>query len=72
MKGEAVTVSDVADYVGVSRQTIHAWMSERGIKTLPTADRQRLLEKFFGVTWDKIWTLQRMDSENPQRTAVPA
>jgi len=70
MTKETISVNDLADYVGVSRQTIYLWMSEKGVNSLPTAERQRKLEKFFSVTWDKIWTLKRADDEYPQLVVV--
>jgi len=76
MTGAEITVSDVADFVGVTRQTMHAWMSERGVKTLPTAERQQRLEKFFGVSWDRMWSLQYIGNdesgEDPQFSVVAA
>ena len=63
MVGERVRVSDLADYVGVSRQTVQTWLSPRGVKNLPTASHQFKLEQFFAVTFDKIWTLKSVETE---------
>jgi len=57
MNGETVSIPDLAKAVGVSRQTIHCWMAPRGVKMLPTAERQVRLEQFFGVSFKRIWTL---------------
>ena len=72
MAGERVRVSDLAEYVGVSRQTVQAWLSPRGVKTLPIASHHFKLEQFFGVTFDKIWTLKSVEVPNDESGELEA
>jgi len=51
-----VTVDELADYVGVSRQTISTWKSYRGVKSIPAKYTAKLCD-FFGVDEWNLWTL---------------
>ena len=66
MAQEEITVTDLASFVGVTRQTIHAWMSPAGVKTPPTADKQQRLDDFFDVHWSKMWQLKEVDDDQGQ------
>jgi plasmid maintenance system antidote protein VapI len=70
MAGEEITVNDLADRIGVSRATVHAWMSPNGVKTPPTAEKQSRLDRFFGVNWKQMWELMEVenDIENAEDT----
>ena len=48
-------VEYLANYIGVSRQALQAWMSDSGVKRLPVAEHQCRLEAFFGVPWQAMW-----------------
>ena len=73
MSGQEITQADLARVIGVTRQTLHAWMSPNGVKTPPTADKQAKLESYFGVTWKQMWSLIEVENdEDPQEVPVPA
>jgi transcriptional regulator with XRE-family HTH domain len=57
-----VTIEELADFVGVSRQTIHAWKSHSGVKTIPANHTAKLCE-FFDVSEWELWELIEEESE---------
>lgn len=61
-KRRKVTTDELADYVGVSRQTIHNWSSYRGVDRLPSADHMARLCQFLGK---REWEIWRLVSEDP-------
>lgn len=63
-----VTIEELADFVGVSRQTISTWSNYRGINTL-SADKTAKLCEFFGVQEWELWKLSEVD-EPGQSVAV--
>lgn len=67
-KGRALRPEELAEAVGVSRQTVYAWMSDNGLQRL-TADHAIRLQRYFGVPVDKIWQLE--DQEEDQGVPVP-
>lgn len=52
---------EVANELGVSRQTIYTWMGDDGINML-TADNAAKLERYFGVPVWSIWRLVAVDA----------
>ena len=65
-----VTVEELADFVGVSRQTVHTWKHYRGVNTL-SAEKTAKLCEFFGVQEWELWKLSEVD-EMGQTVAVAA
>jgi len=72
MEQREISVKELADFVGVSRQTMHLWMSPHGIKTLPASHKQARLEEFFGVSWKQIWQLKEEGEAEGQPVATAA
>jgi transcriptional regulator with XRE-family HTH domain len=68
MAGREILLAELEDAIGVTRQTLHAWMSQSGVKTPPAADKQAKLEAYFGVTWKQMWNLVEVevDEETPE------
>jgi len=62
MAGRDIEVQEIADHVGVTRQTVSAWMSTRGVLTPPRAKYQRRLEDFFGFPGraSGYWLMRRL------------
>jgi DNA-binding XRE family transcriptional regulator len=68
MLGEPLSAEDLAQHIGVTRQTIYNWMSEDGVNTMPSAPHQIKLETYFGVPWTQIWRLvnqEKMSEQSP-------
>ena len=51
-----VSIQELADFVGVTRQAIHNWKSYQGTRALSAAHTARLCE-FFGVGEWQVWKL---------------
>ena len=70
--GREVRAEELAEFVGVSRQTVYTWMSSDGIPTI-SADKTAKLMEFFGVPEWRLWKLaDASDEDEPagQRVAV--
>ncbi len=61
--GRDVSPEELADFVGVSRQTVYTWMSEKGIPTI-SADKTARLMEFFGVPEWRLWRLVDVEAED--------
>lgn len=59
-----VTVEELADFVGVSRQTVHTWKSIKGVKTVPADSTARLCAFFGCKEWD-LWELVHIEEVEP-------
>lgn len=51
-----VTIQELADYVGVTRQAIHSWKNYQGTKTISATHTAKLCA-FFGVDEWRVWEL---------------
>ena len=67
-----VTVEELAEFVGVSRQSVHTWKSISGVKTIPATHTAKLCE-FFGVGEWELWDLVVLEEDDQgQPVAVAA
>lgn len=64
MVGKDLSADDLAQHIGVTRQTIYNWMSNNGVNSLPSAQHQLALVRYFGVPWTRIWRL--LDEEGDE------
>ena len=55
-----ITDEELADFVGVSRQTIHTWKGYAGVRSI-AAEYVAKLCAFFGVPEWELWALVMMD-----------
>lgn len=58
--GRKVSPEELAQAIGVTRQTIYTWIAEEGVPTI-SADKTAKLMEFFGVPEWRLWSLQAAD-----------
>ena len=58
----AVTAEEAAKELGVSRQTVYAWMEDEGIQML-SAEKAARVARYFGVPVYSVWRLEENESE---------
>ncbi len=69
LPGQKYTVEDVADYCGVSRQSVQTWKSVQGMQLI-AAEYTAKLCRFFNCTYADLWQLVILD-EKPDGTEGP-
>jgi hypothetical protein len=55
-EGRQITITELALYLDVSRQTVHRWISDGGVPTI-AADQTAQLMAFFHVPEWRLWEL---------------
>jgi DNA-binding XRE family transcriptional regulator len=58
--GRLITIEELANAIGVSRQTIYSWRS--GVKNVPAENSAKLAEFLECHVWD-LWKLETSDDE---------
>lgn len=67
--GRALKPEELANEIGVSKQTVYNWLADDGLQSL-TANHAIRLVRYFGVPINRIWELSEDTEGQPVAAAT--